>query len=66
MIGDVVSLAERQHRQFVEREARRSAQSLRSLAGLTLIELEEDQRIDGTRGEWSALTHKPPAPQAQR
>lgn len=64
-IFSIASLAERNHRAFVERESRRAAQGPSRLAGMKIIELREELRMpDGTRawGDWSALTHSPPAP----
>lgn len=58
MTADLYTLAARNHRQYVEREAKRP----RSIGGLAIIELAEDVRTDGTTGNWSALTHKWPAP----
>jgi len=56
------SLAQRMHREFVAREARRAQDDLDRLAGFEVIDLPDERRADGTRCEWSALLHRGPAP----
>lgn len=62
-VFSIASLAERNHRAFLEREARRAAAGRSPFTLPTTLEFVECHfhHPDGTSSDWSALTHKPPA-----